>query len=100
MSGLINDLLNLSRVTRTALRKESISLTELARGVVAELQNREPARKVGIEIADGLMARGDTRLVTIVLVNLLGNAWKYTARQPEAQISFVQEIKGNETVFC
>jgi len=84
MSALINDLLNLSRMTRTPLRKESISLTELARGVVA----------------DGLSARGDKRLITIALVNLLGNAWKYTAKRPETQIAFGRENnKGNEAVF-
>jgi light-regulated signal transduction histidine kinase (bacteriophytochrome) len=99
MSGLINDLLDLSGITRTTLRKESISLTELARGVVAELQNREPSRKVVVEIADGLTSCGDSRLITIVLVNLLGNALKYTAKRPEAQIAFGQENKGNETVF-
>jgi light-regulated signal transduction histidine kinase (bacteriophytochrome) len=99
MSGLIDDLLDLSRITRIALRKESISLAELGRGVVAELQDREPSRKVTIEIADGLTARGDARLITIVLVNLLGNAWKYTAKRPEAQIAFGQENRGNETVF-
>jgi light-regulated signal transduction histidine kinase (bacteriophytochrome) len=99
MSGLIDDLLGLSSITRTTLRKESISLTELARGVVAELQNREPSRKVTVEIADGLTACGDSRLVTIVLVNLLGNALKYTAKRPEARIAFGQENKGNETVF-
>jgi light-regulated signal transduction histidine kinase (bacteriophytochrome) len=99
MSGLINDLLDLSGITRTTLRKESISLTELARGVVAELQNREPSRKVIVEIDDGLTSRGDSRLLTIVLVNLLGNALKYTAKRPEAQIAFGQENQGNETVF-
>src|SRR4030088_1532900 len=99
MSRLINDLLDLSRITRIALRKDSMSLTELGRGVVAELQDREPSRKVTIEIADGLTARGDARLITIVLVNLLGNAWKYTAKRPDAQIAFGQENKGNETVF-
>jgi light-regulated signal transduction histidine kinase (bacteriophytochrome) len=99
MSGLINDLLDLSGITRTTLRKESISLTELARGVAAELQNREPSRKVIVEIADGLTSCGDSRLITIVLVNLLGNALKYTAKRPEAQIAFGQENKGNETVF-
>jgi light-regulated signal transduction histidine kinase (bacteriophytochrome) len=99
MSGLINDLLDLSGITRATLRKESISLTELARGVVAELQNREPSRKVVVEIADGLTSCGDSRLITIVLVNLLGNALKYTAKRPEAQIAFGQENKGNETVF-
>ncbi len=99
MSGLIDDLLDLSRVSRTVPRKVSISLTELARGVVAELQNREPARNVAIEIADGLNARGDARLITIVLVNLLGNAWKYSAKRSEARIAFGQENKGNETAF-
>src|SRR5260370_41082198 len=99
MSTMIDDLLDLSRITRIALRKESISLTELGRGVVADLQDREPSRKITIEIADGLTAQGDARLITIVLVNLLGNAWKYTAKRPKAQIAFGQENKGNETVF-
>jgi light-regulated signal transduction histidine kinase (bacteriophytochrome) len=99
MSRLIDDLLNLSRVTRGVLRKESINLTALAREVVAELQEGEPSRKVAIEIADGLTAQGDARLTTIVLTNLLGNAWKYTAKRPESQIAFGQENKGNETVF-
>ena len=52
-----------------------------------------------VEIVEGLSARGDERLITIVLENLLGNAWKYTAKRQEAQIAFGQENKGNETVF-
>jgi light-regulated signal transduction histidine kinase (bacteriophytochrome) len=99
MSGLIDDVLNLSRVSRTVLRKESISLTDLADGVIKELQNRDPARKVSIEIADGLIAHGDARLMTIVLVNLIGNAWKYSSKLPEAQIRFKQENTGGETIF-
>jgi light-regulated signal transduction histidine kinase (bacteriophytochrome) len=99
MSRLIDDLLNLSRLSRGALRKESINVTALAREVVAELQEREPSRKVAIEIADGLTAQGDARLTTIVLMNLLGNAWKYTAKRPESQIAFGQESNGNETIF-
>ncbi len=99
MSGLIDDLLDLSRITRIALRKESVSLTELGRSVVADRQNREPSREVTIEIANGLTACGDPRLITIVLVNLLGNAWKYTGKRPQAKIAFGQENKENETVF-
>jgi light-regulated signal transduction histidine kinase (bacteriophytochrome) len=99
MSGLIEDLLTLSRMSRAVLRKESISLTDLARDVITEFQNREPARNIAVEIADGLTARGDARLMQIVLVNLLGNAWKYTAKQPLAQVVFRQKCKGNETVF-
>jgi len=92
-------LLNLSRINRAPLRKDSISLTEMARSVTAELQEKEPSRKVLIEIATDLLRRGDARLVTVVLVNLLGNAWKFTARQQEAQIAVGQEKKENETVF-
>lgn len=104
MSRLIDDLIDLSRINRLALRKESISLTELARGVVADLQETDPSRKVAIEIAEGLSASGDARLITIVLVNLVGNAWKYTAKRPDAQIVFAQQSQGsqnqgNETVF-
>jgi light-regulated signal transduction histidine kinase (bacteriophytochrome) len=101
MSTLINDLLDLSRVSRGALQKESINLTELARNIVADLQSREPARKVAIDIAEGLSATADRRLVTIVLGNLLGNAWKYTAKEPAAQIAFGKsnDNKEHESVF-
>ncbi len=99
MSRLIDALLDLSRMSRVALRRERISLTELARGVVAEFQNREPARKIRYAIAEGLSAWADARLMTIVLVNLLGNAWKYTSKRPEAQFAFGQENQGNDTVF-
>ncbi len=99
MSTLINDLLDLSKLSRINLQKEPVNLTELARGIVADLREKDPSRKVTIVIADGLTMRGDTRLMTIALVNLLGNAWKYTARQPEAQIAFGQEKKDIGTVF-
>ena len=99
MSGLIDDLLNLSRVSRVLLRKESINLTAVAHVVVAEFENKEPSRQVAIEIADGLTGHGDARLITIVLENLLGNAWKYTAKQSEARIVVGQENKDDEVVF-
>jgi len=99
MSALIDDLLNLSHITRAPLRKEPINLTMLARGVIDELQEKEPSRKVAVEIASGLAAHGDAHLIAILLVNLLGNAWKYTSKQPEAQIAFGQQYTGNETIF-
>jgi signal transduction histidine kinase len=104
MSGLIDDLLNLSRVSRAPLRKEMIDLTELAHGVVTDLQNRDLqnrdlAREVAIDIADGLCACGDAALMTIVLENLLGNAWKYSAKQVAARIAFGRATKEKETVF-
>jgi len=88
MEKLIDDLLNLSRVSRAELRHESIDLTALAKTVVAELQGREPQRHVELQIADGLVADGDPGLLRVVLDNLLSNAWKYTAKQPAAKIEF------------
>ena len=99
MSTLMNDLLDMSRVSRGALEQESIDLTELARTIVADFESREPARKVAIDIAEGLSTTADRRLVTIVLENLLGNAWKYTAKEPTAQIAFGEEQKEDGSVF-
>jgi signal transduction histidine kinase len=99
MASLIDDLLNLSRITRAPLRKEAVDLTELARLVATELKRREPARDGVIEVAEGLTAFGDTALILIVLENLLGNAWKFTAKRKDARIAFGQEADGDETVF-
>jgi signal transduction histidine kinase len=99
MSELIDDLLNLSRVSRAVLRQEPINLTMLARRVIEELQNREGARKIAIQISEGLSARGDASLTAIVLENLLGNAWKYTGKRTDAHIAFGEESQRDETVF-
>jgi light-regulated signal transduction histidine kinase (bacteriophytochrome) len=99
MSAVINDLLDLSRIGRGVLRKESISLTELARNIVTELQRKDPLRKVVIEIEDGLFATCDSPFVTVALMHLLGNAWKYTAKRLDAHIKFGQENNGHGTAF-
>jgi signal transduction histidine kinase len=99
MTRLIDDLLALSNVSRATLRKGRINLTDLAQSEVAELQQREPDRAVAVNIADGLTTDGDSRFIAIALANLLGNAWKYTAKRPDARIALGQEINGNETVF-
>jgi signal transduction histidine kinase len=99
MSTLINDLLDLSRVSRGALKKELINLSELARRIVGEFQRTDSARKVAVEIADGLSAIGDRHLVKMVLVNLLGNAWKYTGKTSQPQIAFGRDNKDHEAAF-
>jgi signal transduction histidine kinase len=78
MAQLIDALLDLSRLGRAPLRAELVDLTDVAQHVVEELRRRDPARAITIEIAAGLSARGDRRLLTIALENLLGNAWKFT----------------------
>jgi len=99
MATLIDGLLNLSRISRASLRKERVILTELARGAATALRERDPSRSASIEIAGGLQAYCDAPLIAIVFENLLGNAWKFTANQPQAQIVVGQEKEGNETIF-
>jgi PAS domain S-box-containing protein len=88
MAGLIDDLLDLARITSAALTPAELDLSAIAAEVVAELQRREPARRVPVHITGGLTARADARLIRIALENLFGNAWKFTARHPDAQIWF------------
>ncbi len=80
MCELIEDLLQLSRVGRTDLDRRPLDLSALARSVVARLRDKEPERAVTVVIEDGLRADADRGLMRAVLENLLGNAWKFTAR--------------------
>jgi signal transduction histidine kinase len=86
MAQLIDDLLNLSRVTRGEFQREHVNLSDIARAVVTCRQKAEPARRVDFVIADGLTDDGDARLLAIVLENLIGNAWKYSSKRDDARI--------------
>jgi len=100
MGELIDDLLNLSRVTRAEMHKERIDLTKLATEVAQEFEVREPERTISFKIAQGLQAEGDSRLVRVALQNLLGNAWKFTSKRAQAEIEFGQQFSnGNRTYF-
>lgn len=88
MAQLIDDLLALSRVTRSELRDEEVSLSELARSALARLQRSQPDRRVEVVIQDGLTSHGDSRLLAVMFDNLLGNAWKFTGKREEARIEF------------
>jgi light-regulated signal transduction histidine kinase (bacteriophytochrome) len=100
MSELIDDLLQLSRVGRAELTRSRVDLSELARRVVAELGSKEPARSVEAEVEGGLFVDADSRLIRVVLDNLLGNAWKFTAKAAHARVSLGAEKKdGNLAYF-
>jgi len=88
MGTLIDDLLKLARVTRAEIRTEDVDLSGMAREIVADLQRTTPERQVDCEIAPGLKARGDTRLLRVALDNLLRNSWKYTLKQPAPRVEF------------
>jgi signal transduction histidine kinase len=88
MALLIDDLLDLSRVARSVLKRQPVDLSAVARDVAAELEKSHPEREVRFVIAAGLTANGDPRLLKIALENLLGNAWKFTQKEEEATIEF------------
>lgn len=99
MGQLIDDLLQLSRITRTPLQRKGVNLTEMARSIVKELENAEPGRHVSWDIEEGMEAFGDGGLLHIALVNLIGNAWKYTSKHERARIEFGRQSGGEETAY-
>jgi len=88
MATLIDDLLSLSRVTRSELQMAEVNLSALAAATAAELQKSDPTRAVTFAIAPDLVVRADPGLMRIVLQNLLGNAWKFTAKRSPAHVEF------------
>ncbi len=95
MGQLIDDLLDLSRVSRTELHRQQVDLSQLARSVAAELSKREPRHEAVFTVEDGLVVEADARLMRVALDNLLGNAWKFTAKTPQARIE-VGSVPGQE----
>jgi PAS domain S-box-containing protein len=92
MGQLIEDILSLSQVSRVQLRHESIDLSAMAAKSLEALRVRDPEREVSLTIAENLQAFGDSRLVSVVMENLLGNAWKFSSQRADASISVGQTI--------
>jgi light-regulated signal transduction histidine kinase (bacteriophytochrome) len=99
MGVLIDDLLNLSRVTRAEMRLQAVDLSAIGRSIGAELQNSQPERRIELHIQEGLEAHADSNLMRIVLENLLGNAWKFSAKREFAHIEFGQTNKNGSRVY-
>ena len=99
MARLIDDLLELSRVSRTSLTSQVVNLSELASNACSLLHEADPRREVALVIAKGLTARGDKSLLRQMMVNLLGNAWKYTSAKPAARIEFGKTILDGQGTF-
>lgn len=99
MSDLIRDLLTLSRVGHAQLASENADLSAIASEVVANLQRTDPHRRAEVHIADGLTCLGDPGLLRAALENLLGNAWKYSSKVPEARIEVGAIERDGRRVF-
>ncbi|TLD39964.1 MAG: Sensory box histidine kinase [Candidatus Jettenia ecosi] len=99
MGQLIDDLLNLSRITRSKMNKKSVDLGALAKTIAAELREKYPGRQVEFVIADGLIVHGDSQLLKIALNNLLNNAWKFSQKRSRAKIEFGTTRYKENTAF-
>lgn len=99
MGHLIDDLLKLARISRMELHPEEINLTEIAKNIVAELQETNPERKAEFLIEDNLKANGDRSLIQVVLQNLLDNAWKYSRNAALTRIEFGSFLKDHLTIY-
>ncbi|MDP2316641.1 MAG: ATP-binding protein [Pseudomonadota bacterium] len=100
MQNLIDDLLVLSQVSRSGMTRVPVDLSHLAHAVAAELRASDAGRTVELDVAPGLVAEGDPGLLQIVLANLLGNAWKFTAKTAEPRVEVFETVVNGERAFA
>ena len=99
MGQLIDDLLDLSRISSRDMRHETVDLGSMARDIAQELHQAQPERAVDIRIQYVLQAQGDAYLLQIVVRNLFSNAWKYTSKHARATIEFGLTWQQGEQVY-
>jgi light-regulated signal transduction histidine kinase (bacteriophytochrome) len=98
MAATIDGLLVLSQIGKSKLSRQRVDLTALTHRVVEDLNRRQP-RRVTVDIAEGLEAFGDPRLVEVAIEHLIGNAWKFSSRTHDARIEVGQHVFAGEKVF-
>lgn len=99
MASLIDDLLNLARATTVGLERKQIDLTAMAQSVAEDLVIANPDRKVQFTFAEGAVVNADQGLMSVVMDNLIRNAWKYTSHHAKASIEFAWTIRSGRRVF-
>jgi PAS domain S-box-containing protein len=99
MAQLIDDMLRLSRIMREEMALETVDLSMLTRSVMDEMRKGEPKRQAEFVVMDGLITCGDPHLLRAMLENLIGNAWKFTARHETARIEFGLTTTGDKPTY-
>lgn len=99
MAQLVEDLLKLSRITRSELARQPVDLSNIVREVAQGLSSTEPARQVSFIVQEGVRAEADPRLLRVALENLLGNAWKFTSKRTAARIEFGVDVGQEGSIF-
>ena len=100
MSQLIDDMINLARITRAPIAREETNLSDLSRAIIASLAEQHPDRRVSVDIAGGAVVMGDARLLRVALENLFSNAWKFTSKVADAKIVFgKRNLGGGSTAY-
>lgn len=99
MGQLIDDLLQLSRVTRVAINIEQVNLSEIAEKIAEKLSALEPDRNITWKIAANINVRGDIEQLHLVMEKLLDNAWKFSSNKEEAIIEFGKQLKEGEQIY-
>jgi len=93
MGELIDDLLRLSRISRSEMVVEKCDIAAMARTIAEDLAQRDSSRRVEFVIPDRLDVMADRQLVRVLLENLIGNAWKFTSKQQEARIEVGEDVR-------
>ena len=99
MALLIDDLLQLSRISRGRLMRGQVNISKIARDIINNLNEQEPGRKVQFDIATGMRTNGDQHLLVILMDNLLTNAWKYTRKRSSAKVTVGKIVRAGKTIF-
>jgi PAS domain S-box-containing protein len=99
LTALVGDLLELSRLSKAKMKDETLNLSELVLSILKKYQEKDTERQVELVVPKKVEARGDRRLLTVMLDNLLSNAWKYTKNLATAQIEFGVAQESEEPIF-
>lgn len=99
MSILIDDLLKLARISRVEMNKSSVNLSELAQKELQQLNEQEPNHSIKAIIEENVYVNGDKQLLSVVMSNLIANAWKYSSKSNNPVIEFGQLEEDGEIVY-